>query len=148
MQALERPKTTRGIEMNEEEIQEQPVGIDEALNQMKEDGHPPTGFHMMFFSEDFSLKEECPTNQLLQMVGSKYGFADTIKRQVYNMPKQVSIITYEFAWLGGFNLIKTTMEEVDALITNQFNHMVSNGTLSSYPKARISFLTNEGGEEE
>jgi hypothetical protein len=134
--------------MNEEEIQEQPVGIDEALNQMKEDGHPPTGFHMMFFSEDFTLKEDCPTNQLLHMVGSKYGFADTIKRQVYNMPKEVSIITYEFAWLGGFNLIKTTMEEVDALITDQFNRMVLNGTLSSYPKARVSFLTTEGGEEE
>ena len=134
--------------MNEEETQEQPVGIDEALNQMKEDGHPPTGFHMMFFSEDFTLKEDCPTNQLLQMVGSQYGFADTIKRQVYNMPKSVSIITYEFAWIGGFDLIKTTMEEVDALITDQFNRMVLNGTLSEYPKARVSFLTTEGGEEE
>jgi len=133
--------------MNEEETQEQPVGIDEALNQMKEDGHPPTGFHMMFFSEDFTLKEDCPTNQLLQMVGSQYGFADTIKRQVYNMPKSVSIITYEFAWIGGFDLIKTTMEEVDALITDQFNRMVLNGTLSEYPKARVSFLTTEGGEE-
>jgi len=82
------------------------------------------------------------------MVGSKYGFADTIKRQVYNMPKDVSIITYEFAWLGGFNSIKTTMEEVDAIITSQFNRMVGDGTLSEYPKARISFLTTEGGGEE
>ena len=134
--------------MSETEIQEQPVGIDEALNQMKEDGHPPTGFHMMFFSEDFTLKNDCPTNQLLQMVGSQYGFADTIKRQVYNMPKSVSIITYEFAWIGGFNGIKNTMEDVDAIITDQFNRMVADGTLSSYPKARVSFLTTEGGEEE
>ena len=109
--------------MSETEIQEQPVGIDEALNQMKEDGHPPTGFHMMFFSEDFTLKDDCPTNQLLQMVGSQYGFADTIKRQVYNMP----------------NLQKPVANTI---------LMVEDGMLSSYPKARVSFLTTNGGEEE
>mgnify|MGYP003668248691 FL=1 len=64
------------------------------------------------------------------------------------MPKSVSIITYEFAWIGGFNGIKNTMEEVDAIITDQFNRMVEDGTLSSYPKARVSFLTTNGGEEE
>ena len=68
--------------MSETEIQEQPVGIDEALNQMKEDGHPPTGFHMMFFSEDFTLKNDCPTNQLLQMVCEIHTQLDEVLHQL------------------------------------------------------------------
>ena len=47
--------------MNEEQKTEEPqsVGLAEALEQMNEDGNPPTGFHMMLFSEDFTLKDSC-----------------------------------------------------------------------------------------
>jgi DNA-binding HxlR family transcriptional regulator len=67
---------------------------------------------------------------------------------VYNMPKNVRIITYEFAWLGGFNHLQKTLEAVDEVLTDQLNRMVENGVLSSYPKLRVSFLTSQGGEEE
>jgi len=118
------------------------VDLEVALKQMKEDGMPPTGFHMMFFSEDFLNSEDCPMNQLLRKVGYSYDFADTIKRQVFQMPKS-QIISYEFAWLGGFDGIQPTLEAIDTLLKEQFDKMVEDKVLLHYPQARVSFLTNE-----
>ena len=47
-----------------QEKQAEAVDLAVALKQMKEDGVPPTGFHMMFFSEDFQNSHDCPMNQL------------------------------------------------------------------------------------
>lgn len=118
------------------------VDLEVALKQMKDDGMPPTGFHMMFFSEDFVNREDCPMNQLLRKVGYSYDFADTIKRQVFQMPKG-QIISYEFAWLGGFDGIQPTLEAIDTLLKEQFDKMVEDKVLRHYPQARVSFLTNE-----
>jgi len=118
------------------------VDLEVALKQMKDDGMPPTGFHMMFFSEDFANREDCPMNQLLRKVGYSYDFADTIKRQVFQMPKG-TIISYEFAWLGGFDGIQPTLEAIDTLLKEQFDKMVEDKVIRNYPQARVSFLTNE-----
>ena len=59
------------ISKDNEATDEQPpasVDLGTAIEQMVEDGMPPNGFHMMFFSEDFQLTESCPTNQLLKML--------------------------------------------------------------------------------
>lgn len=116
------------------------IGLDEALKQMKEDGTIPDGFHMMFFSEDFSLGEECPANMMLKSVGERYGFADTLRRQVFQMPKGQAIITYEFACFVDFDDLKHTMEEVDTLINESFDTMVNQKKLREHPKARVQFL--------
>ena len=47
------------ISKDNEQNDEQPqaaVDLEVALKQMKDDGMPPTGFHMMFFSEDFKRR--------------------------------------------------------------------------------------------
>ena len=49
----------------------EPVDLTIALTQMKEDGNPPVGFHMMFFSQDFKNSEQCPTLQLLKMLAQQ-----------------------------------------------------------------------------
>lgn len=118
------------------------VDLEVALKQMKDDGMPPTGFHMMFFSEDFKNDENCPMNVLLRKVGYTYDFVDTIKRQIFQMPKG-TIISYEFAWLGGFEGIQSTLEAIDKLLKEQFDKMVKDKVLRQYPQARVSFLTNE-----
>ena len=124
------------------------VDLGTALNQMKDDGNLPDGFHMMFFSEDFSMKEDCPTNQLLKKVGMKYGFDDTLRRQVFQLPNDRRIISYEFVWLGDFDLIQPTMEQVDKIIQDSFALMVKNKVLPTHPKGRIQFLVAAEGEEE
>tara|TARA_B100000683_G_C12434388_1_gene533195 strand:+ start:821 stop:1267 length:447 start_codon:yes stop_codon:yes gene_type:complete len=118
------------------------VDLEVALKQMKDDGMPPTGFHMMFFSEDFKTTDDCPMNQLLRKIGYTYDFHDTIKRQVFQMPKS-TIITYEFAWLGGFDGIQSTLETIDNLLKAQFDKMVEDKVLRQFPQARVSFLTND-----
>jgi len=130
---------------NEKQDDEQPqaaVDLEVALKQMNDDGMPPTGFHMMFFSEDFKMSDDCPMNQLLRKIGYTYDFHDTIKRQVFQMPKS-TIITYEFAWLGGFDGIQSTLETIDTLLKGQFDKMVEDKVLRKFPQARVSFLTNE-----
>ena len=118
------------------------VDLEVALKQMKDDGMPPTGFHMMFFSEDFKNDENCPMNVLLRKVGYTYDFVDTIKRQIFQMPKG-TIISYEFAWLGGFDGLQSTLEAIDKLLKQQFDKMVQDKVFRQYPQARVSFLTNE-----
>ena len=81
-------------------------------------------------------------NQLLRKIGYTYDFHDTIKRQVFQMPKS-TIITYEFAWLGGFDGIQSTLESIDTLLKGQFDKMVEDKVLRQFPQARVSFLTNE-----
>lgn len=133
------------ISKDNENTDEQPqaaVDLEVALKQMKDDGMPPTGFHMMFFSEDFKTTDDCPMNQLLRKVGYTYDFHDTIKRQVFQMPKS-TIITYEFAWLGGFDGIQPTLESIDTLLKEQFDKMVEDKVLRQFPQARVSFLTNQ-----
>ena len=133
------------ISKDNEQNDEQPqaaVDLEVALKQMKDDGMPPTGFHMMFFSEDFKTTDDCPMNQLLRKVGYTYDFHDTIKRQVFQMPKS-TIITYEFAWLGGFDGIQSTLETIDNLLKAQFDKMVEDKVLRQFPQARVSFLTNQ-----
>lgn len=133
------------ISKDNEQNDEQPqaaVDLEVALKQMKDDGMPPTGFHMMFFSEDFKTTDDCPMNQLLRKIGYTYDFHDTIKRQVFQMPKS-TIITYEFAWLGGFDGIQSTLESIDTLLKEQFDKMVEDKVLRQFPQARVSFLTNE-----
>ena len=128
---------------NEQDEQPQAaVDLEVALKQMKEDGMPPTGFHMMFFSEDFKNDETCPMNTLLRKVGYTYDFVDTIKRQIYQLPKG-TIISYEFAWLGGFDGLQSTLEAIDKLLKQQFDKMVQDKVFRQYPQARVSFLTNE-----
>ena len=126
------------------------IDLAAALSQMKEDGNPPDGFHMMFFSEEFSMKEGCPANQLLKKVGIKYGFEDTLRRQVFQLPNDKRIISYEFMWLGDFDLIQSTMERVDEIIQQSFDRMVTDKVLSTRPQGRIQFLVapSEEGEEE
>ena len=114
---------------------------------MVEDGTPPDGFHMMFFSEDFQLTEKCPTNQLLRMLGEKYNFADTIKRQVYQMPDK-KIITYEFAWVGPVKELQTTLESVDSIIQERFKAMFENKELRRPPQGRVSFLATAPSEDD
>ena len=49
------------ISKDNEQNDEQPqaaVDLEVALKQMKDDGMPPTGFHMMFFSEDFKTTDD------------------------------------------------------------------------------------------
>ena len=78
---------------NENNNVPQSVGLDEALAQMKEDNTIPDGFHMMFFSEEFSLTEDCPMNVLLRMVTSRYECSETLKRQIFQLPKNKRVIT-------------------------------------------------------
>jgi len=131
------------------ENKNEPVDLSIALEQMNDDGTPPTGFHMMLLSPDFGVDEKCPTLQLLKMLGLEYDFADTVKRQVFQLPEDRVIISYEFAWLGGFDTLQSTMESIDKIIAGQMERMVENGILSQKPQARISFLAAmpEGGEE-
>jgi len=132
-----------------ENTEPESVDLSTALEQMKNDGHAPTGFHMMLLSPDFRMDEECPTLQLLKMLGLEYDFADTVKRQVFQLPEDRVIISYEFAWLGGFDTLQSTMESIDSIIAGQMEKMVEEGILSQKPQARISFLAAmpEGGEE-
>ncbi len=125
------------------------VDLSTALEKMNADGHPPSGFHMMLLSPEFGKDEDCPTLQLLKKLGLEYNFADTVKRQVFQLPQDQVIISYEFAWLGGFDDIQSTMEGIDKIIATQMERMVEDGTYSQMPQARISFLAemSEGGEE-
>jgi hypothetical protein len=118
----------------------QSVGLDEALQQMKEDGVVPDGFHMMFFSEEFSLAETCPMNQVLRMITMNFGCSDTLRRQVFQMPNNRNVITYEFAWLGPFEEIKQVMENIDRTITDAINRLMKNNELKTAPKRRVQFL--------
>ena len=131
------------------ENKNEPVDLSIALEQMNDDGTPPTGFHMMLLSPEFGRDEKCPTLQLLKMLGLEYDFADTVKRQVFQLPEDRVIISYEFAWLGGFDTLQSTMESIDKIIAGQMERMVEDGILSQKPQARISFLAAmpEGGEE-
>ncbi len=133
-----------------ENTEPESVDLATALAKMKDEGHPPAGFHMMFFSPEFENTEDCPTLQLLKMLGQEYDFVDTIKRQVFQMPENQVIISYEFAWLGGFETIKSTLESIDDIIATQLGRMVEQGILKNKPQARISFLAEmpEAGEEE
>ena len=133
-----------------ENTEPETVDLSTALEKMNADGHPPTGFHMMLLSPEFGKDEDCPTLQLLKKLGLKYNFADTVKRQVFQLPQDQVIISYEFAWLGGFDGIQSTMESIDKIIATQMERMVEDGTYSQKPQARISFLTDQptGGEEE
>lgn len=133
---------------NENDNVPQSVDLEDALQQMKEDGTVPDGFHMMFFSEDFSLGEECPMNQLLKMVTMSFNCSETLRRQVYQMPNNKNIITYEFAWIGAFDLIQGVMEEMDSTITDGVKRMIANKTLTVAPKRRIQFLLAMPQEEE
>jgi hypothetical protein len=121
----------------------EPVDLTIALTQMKEDGNPPVGFHMMFFSQDFKNSEQCPTLQLLKMLGAEYDFSDTVKRQVFQMPKDMVIMSYEFAWLGGFDGLQEAMENINKILEDQFRRMVENKSLREIPQARISFLAEQ-----
>lgn len=116
------------------------IGLEEALIQMKDEGCPPDGFHMMFFSREFGITDECPANVLLKKITMSYNCDDTLKRQVYKMPKGNDIITYEFAWFGEFDKLQTTMETIDNLINDNFALMLSDGILTEPPKARVQFL--------
>ena len=89
--------------------------------------------------------------QLLKMLGLEYDFADTVKRQVFKLPQDHVIISYEFAWLGGYEGIQSTMENIDKILAVQMEKMVEEGILSQKPQATISFLAampEEGGEED
>ena len=135
------------------QIAPDPVNLAEALKQMDDDGKPPVGFHMMFFSSDFKNSESCPTLQLLKMLGAEYNFGDTIKRQVFQMPKDLIIMSYEFAWLGGFEGLQEAMEGINKILEDQFRRLVENKSLNEIPQAPISFLaeqpdSKDGGEEE
>ena len=125
------------------ELAPEPVNLAEALKQMDDDGNPPVGFHMMFFSSDFKNAENCPTLQLLKMLGAEYNFGDTIKRQVFQMPKDLVIMSYEFAWLGGFEGLQEAMEGINKILEDQFRRMVENKSLNEIPQARISFLAEQ-----
>jgi len=134
-----------------EKTEPETVDLSIALEQMKNDGHAPTGFHMMLLSPDFGMDENCPMLQLLKMLGLEYDFADTVKRQVFKLPQDHVIISYEFAWLGGYEGIQSTMENIDKILAVQMDKMVEEGILSQKPQARISFLAampEEGGEED
>ena len=134
-----------------EKTEPETVDLSIALEQMKNDGHAPTGFHMMLLSPDFGMDENCPMLQLLKMLGLEYDFADTVKRQVFKLPQDHVIISYEFAWLGGYEGIQSTMENIDKILAVQMEKMVEEGILSQKPQARISFLAampEEGGEED
>ena len=134
-----------------EKTEPETVDLSIALEQMKNDGHAPTGFHMMLLSPDFVMDENCPMLQLLKMLGLEYDFADTVKRQVFKLPQDHVIISYEFAWLGGYEGIQSTMENIDKILAVQMEKMVEEGILSQKPQARISFLAampEEGGEED
>mgnify|MGYP003984602831 FL=1 len=69
-----------------ENTEPETVDLSTALEKMNADGHPPTGFHMMLLSPEFGKDEDCPTLQLLKKLGLKYNFADTVKRQVFQLP--------------------------------------------------------------
>jgi hypothetical protein len=138
------------ISKDNEATDEQPpasVDLGTAIEQMVEDGMPPDGFHMMFFSEGFELTEQCPTNQLLKMLGLQYGFADSIKRQVFQMPKE-KIISYEFAWLGPVKELQPTLEAIDGIIQESFTRMVNDKELRRHPQGRVSFLATAPPEDD
>jgi hypothetical protein len=132
-----------------EKTEPETVDLSTALEKMNADGHPPTGFHMMLLSPEFRQDEECPTLQLLKKLGLEYDFTDTIKRQVFQLPEDKVIISYEFAWLGGFESIQSTMEGIDKIIAVQMERMVEGGIYTLKPQARISFLAlmEEEGED-
>lgn len=119
------------------------VGLEEALQQMKEDGVVPDGFHMMFFSEDFTLAETCPMNQVLKMITMSFGCSDTLRRQVFQMPNNRNVITYEFAWLGALKEIKQVMEEIDQTITDAIKRLIDKNELKTPPKRRVQFLLSQ-----
>ncbi len=119
------------------------VGLEEALQQMKEDGVVPDGFHMMFFSEEFTLAETCPMNQVLKMITMSFGCSDTLRRQVFQMPNNRNVITYEFAWLGELKEIKQVMEEIDQTITDAIKRLIDKNELKTPPKRRVQFLLSQ-----
>jgi len=124
------------------------VDLQTALNQMEEDDILPDGFHMMFFSDEFKLTEDCPMNNLLKMVCEHYNCSDTLKRQIYQMPENKSITTYEFAWIGEFSKIQNVMEEMDRTINDGLKRLVDSKQMVNAPRRRIQFLLlqNDGGE--
>jgi hypothetical protein len=119
------------------------VGLEEALQQMKDDGVVPDGFHMMFFSEDFTLAENCPMNQVLKMVTTSFECSDTLRRQVFQMPNNRNVVTYEFAWLGALEEIKQVMERIDQTITDAIKRLIDNKELKTPPKRRVQFLLSQ-----
>ena len=124
------------------------VDLETALLQMKEDNKIPDGFHMMFFSDEFKLTEDCAMNVLLKMVTEHYECSDTLKRQIYQMPEDKKIITYEFAWIGDFSKIQSVMESLDKTINDGLLRMVSSKQIKTAPKRRIQFLIleDDGGD--
>ena len=133
---------------NESNNVPQTVGLDEALAQMKEENTIPDGFHMMFFSEEFLLTEDCPMNTLLKMITTRYNCVDSLKRKVFQLPKNQVITTYEFAWLGDFNEIKEVMEQIDETINDGLKRMLDSKTLLIPPKRRVQFLFEELSEDD
>ena len=79
----------------------------------------------------------------MKSVGERFGFADLIRRQVFQLPKDQTVVTYEFPCFVGFDDLQQTMEEVDMHINESFDRMVKDGTLTSHPKARVQFLLAE-----
>tara|TARA_R110000824_G_scaffold380903_1_gene573433 strand:+ start:986 stop:1405 length:420 start_codon:yes stop_codon:yes gene_type:complete len=127
--------------MNEnDETPQAAVGLEEALRQMNEEGCPPDGFHMMFFSTQFELTETCPTNILLKKITTTYNCDDTLKRQVFKLPKGEDVISYEFAWFGEFDELQETMESIDKIVNDNFHSMLNEGIFTEPPKARVQFL--------
>ncbi len=125
------------------ELAPEPVNLAEALKQMDDDGNPPVGFHMMFFSSEFKNAENCPTLQLLKMLGAEYNFGDTIKRQVFQMPKDLVIMSYEFAWLGGFEGLQEAMEGINkSLKTNSAEWLKTNPSMRYHKTEFHSWQNN------
>jgi hypothetical protein len=116
------------------------VDLGTALLQMEEDDTIPDGFHMMFFSEEFKLTEDCPMNKLLKMVTEHYDCGDSLKRQIYQMPENRNIITYEFAWVGEFSKLQKVMEDINDTINDGLSRMVAANDMQTSPKRRIQFL--------
>ena len=78
----------------DDETPQAAIDLGEALKQMDEDGSRPDGFHMMFFSKEFTIMEECPANVLLKKITLSYDCHDTLRRQVYQMPQGDNIYSY------------------------------------------------------
>tara|TARA_R110002012_G_scaffold315755_1_gene530016 strand:+ start:10348 stop:10737 length:390 start_codon:yes stop_codon:yes gene_type:complete len=117
------------------------VDLETALNQMEKDGTIPDGFHMMFFSDEFKLTEDCTMNKMLKMITESFQCADTLKRQIYQMPDGRNIITYEFAWIGDFSKIQSVMEEMDSTINDGIKRIMAANEMENTPQRRIQFLT-------
>ena len=77
-------------------------------------------------------------NQLLRKLATLTISMILSNSQVFQMPKS-TIITYEFAWLGGFDGIQSTLESIDTLLKGQFDKMVEDKVLRQFPSKSIIF---------